>query len=43
MTEEVDWTKPCPAALRCVDQALCPPACRAAGNREGNHRHEEAS
>lgn len=40
-TTETDVTcigAPCPPAVRCPDRALCPGACRVAGNREGNHR-----
>lgn len=36
VVEEIAWSRPCPAPLRCADQEYCPPACRRAGNREGN-------
>lgn len=36
VVEEIDWSRPCPAPLRCADQEHCPPACRRVGNREGN-------
>jgi len=39
---DIDWSQPCPKALRCPDQNLCPLACRRAGNREGNKADEGA-
>jgi len=38
---DADWTKPCPAPLRCPDRKFCPRACQEAGSREdANHRPE---